>query len=249
MAGQVSPALRAELAAVEQAWLRGGVRKGFTMELDSLFRLCCDDAVFVIGRDELGRITGFLHLAVVPPSRSLSLSTMPRCWDAPNGFTAWLIVEAVSWARAKGFTHVSLNFSPFAGLLASKVGLPPMQRLLRRALLRLKGILALQLDNLLRFNAQFDPAWQRRYVILQAWTSLPCVAVAAMAAEGYLPHATLIRGRGWTPVTAQAPMPEPPAATAPAAAAPAAEAAAAEAAAAEAPEGETPAGLGQPSRR
>jgi len=249
MAGQVSPALRAELAAVEQAWLRGGVRKGFTMELDSLFRLCCDDAVFAIGRDELGRITGFLHLAVVPPSRSLSLSTMPRCRDAPNGFTAWLIVEAVSWARAKGFTHVSLNFSPFAGLLASKAGLPPMQRLLRRALLRLKGILALQLDNLLRFNAQFDPAWQRRYVILQAWTSLPCVAVAAMAAEGYLPHATLIRGRGWTPVTAQAPMPEPPAATAPAAAAPAAEAAAAEAAAAEAPEGETPAGLGQPSRR
>ena len=143
-------------------------------------------------------------------------------------------MEAVSWACGKGFTHVSLNFSPFAGLLASKAVLPRMQRLLRRALLRLKGILALQLDNLLRFNAQFDPAWQRRYVIVQAWTSLPRVAVAAMAAEGYLPHATLIRGRGWTPVTAQARMPEPPAAAA---------------FAAEAPEGETLAGLGQPSRR
>ena len=117
MAGQVSPALRAELAAVEDAWLRGRPRKGFTMELDSLFRLCCDDAVFVIGRDELGQVIGFLHLAVASPSQSLSLSTMPRRPDAPNGFTAWLIMEAASWARGKGFTHVSLNFSPFAGLL------------------------------------------------------------------------------------------------------------------------------------
>ncbi len=204
MAGQVSPALRAELAAVEDAWLRGRPRTGFTMELDSLFRLCCDDAVFVIGRDELGQITGFLHLAVASASQSLSLSTMPRRPDAPNGFTAWLIVEAASWARGQGFTHVSLNFSPFAGLLAAKAGLPRMKRLQRRALLRLKGILALQLDNLLRFNAQFDPVWQRRYVVVQAWTHLPLVAVAAMAAEGYLPHATLVRGRGWTPVTGRA---------------------------------------------
>jgi lysyl-tRNA synthetase class 2 len=52
LAGDVPAALRAELAAVEHAWLRGGVRKGFSMELDSLFRLDGGDAVFVIGRDE-----------------------------------------------------------------------------------------------------------------------------------------------------------------------------------------------------
>jgi lysyl-tRNA synthetase, class II len=211
-AGDVSPALRAELATVERAWLRGGARKGFTMELDSLFRLDGDDAVFVIGWDENDRISGFLHLAVCRPSQSLSLSTMPRWRDAPNGLTAWLIVETVSWARDKGLTHVSLNFSPFAGLLAGDGELPRMQRLQRRALLRLKGILALQLDNLLRFNAQFNPVWQARYVILQAWTDLPRVAVAAMAAEGYLPHATLIRGRGWLPGPDQALVAEPPAA-------------------------------------
>jgi hypothetical protein len=57
------------------------------------------------------------------------------------------------------------------------------------------------MDNLLRFNSQFDPAWQRRYVILQAWADLPRVALAAMAAEGYLPHARLIRGRSWSPPT------------------------------------------------
>lgn len=209
MAGDVPPALRAELAAVEHTWLRGAPRKGFTMELDSLFRLGGDDAVFVIGRDEQGGITGFLHLAVCFPSRSLSLSTMPRRRDAPNGFTAWLITEAVAWAREHGTTQVSLNFSPFAGLLAAKAEMPRLQRLQRRALLRLKGILALQLDNLLRFNAQFNPAWQPRYVVVQTWTDLPRIAVAAMAAEGYLPHATLIRGRGWTTGADQAAPDEP----------------------------------------
>ena len=86
------------------------------------------------------------------------------------------------------------------------------RRLQRQALLRLKGALSLQLDNLLRFNAQFDPVWRHRYLVLQAWTDLPRVAVAAMAAEGYLPHATLIRGRGWAPAprrTSRTPGPPP----------------------------------------
>ena len=213
MAGDVPPALRAELTTVEDAWLRGEARKGFSMELDSLFGLGGSDAVFVIGRDELGRVNGFLHLAVCQSSQSLSLSTMPRWRDAPNGLTAWLVVAAVSWARCHGFTRLSLNFSPFAGLLGTHDELPPLQRLQRRALLRLKGVLALQLDNLLQFNGQFDPAWQPRYVILQAWADLPRVAVAAMAAEGYLPHAGLIRGRGWSPAAPQAPAaPQVPAA-------------------------------------
>jgi lysyl-tRNA synthetase class 2 len=242
MAGQLPLALQAELAAVERSWLRGRPRTGFTMELDGLFQLGGNDAVFVIGRDELGQVIGFLHLAVVPASCSLSLSTMPRCRDAPNGFTAWLITEAVGWARSEGFNHVSLNFSPFAGLLAADAELPRMKRLQRRALLRLKGVLALQLDNLLRFNAQFDPAWQRRYVVLQAWTNLPLVAVAAMAAEGYLPHATLVRGRGWTPVTGRA-------AEVPAAAAAELPAAAAAAAAAEGRGEQTPAGARHPCWR
>jgi lysyl-tRNA synthetase, class II len=199
MAGRVSPALRGELAAVERAWLRGRPRTGFTMELDSLFRLGADDAAFVIGRDGQGNVNGFLHLVICRPSRSLSLSTMPRQQQTPNGFTSWLIVEAVTWARSQGFDHLSLNFSPFARLLGSQAGLAPAQRLQRRALLRVKGLLALQLDNLLRFNDQFAPSRLPRYLVLEAWSDLPRVAVAAMAAEGYLPLARLVRGRAWPP--------------------------------------------------
>ncbi len=203
-AGGAPPALRSELAAVERAWLRGGARKGFAMELDSLFRIGADDALFVLGRDPDGRVAGFLHLAACPASRSLSLSTMPRLRDTPNGLTAWLITEAVSWARDHRYAHLSLNFSPFAGLLGPQAGLHSAQRLQRRILLRLKDVMALQLDNLLRFNGQFCPAWVPRYLIIQSWADLPRVAVAAMAAEGYLPYAALIRGRGWMPAADQA---------------------------------------------
>ena len=208
LAGDVPPALHAELAAVDRAWLRGGIRKGFTMELDDPFRLGGDDAVFVIGREH-DQVAGFLHLAVCRPSRSLSLSSMPRRPDTPNGFNAWLIITAATWAPGHGFTRISLNFSPFAGLLTDGAARTPTQRLQRRALLELKEILALQLDNLLRFNRQFSPGWQPRYVVVEHRADLPRVAVAAMAAEGYLPHARLIRGPGWPPAPGP-PAPEQP---------------------------------------
>jgi lysyl-tRNA synthetase, class II len=198
MAGDVPAGLRAELAAVDRDWLRGGLRKGFTMELDDPFRLMDGDALFVVGRDADDSVAGFLHLAVCRPSRSLSLSSMPHRAGTPNGFNAWLIINAITWARDNGFVRVSLNFSPFAGLLAAEVAGTSARRIERRALLRLKDILALQLDNLLRFNRQFGPQWLPRYVIVEHRADLLRVALAAMAAEGYLPYARLVRGAGWS---------------------------------------------------
>jgi lysyl-tRNA synthetase, class II len=198
-AANLPPSVRAELAALDEDWLRGQVRKGFTMELDSLFRLGGTDAAFLIGRDADGHLAGCLHMAVCAPSRSLSLSSMPRRPGTPNGFSAWLIVNAVAWARHNGFEHLSLNFAPFADLLSGETPTSSAQRLKRGALLKLKHALALQLDNLVRFDKQFSPRWQSRYVVVEHRTDLPRVAFAAMAAEGYLPHADLVRGPGWTP--------------------------------------------------
>jgi lysyl-tRNA synthetase, class II len=223
MAGEASPELRGELTAVDRDWLRGRARKGFTMELDSLFTLGDDDALFIVGRDENGRVAGCLHLAVCRASRSLSLSSTPRRPGTPNGFSAWLIVDAVSWARRNGFEHVSLNFAPFADLLFAETVLSSGQRLERSILMRLKHMLALQLDNLVRFNGQFSPCWEPRYLVVERRGDLPRAAVAAMAAEGYLPHAGLVRGTEWTPPEAGTetgqpagagePPSEPPAAT------------------------------------
>jgi len=69
MAGDVSPELRGELLATEGAWLKGGARKGFTMELDSLFRLGGNNAVFVIGRDAQQQVAGAGNVTRAPDRR------------------------------------------------------------------------------------------------------------------------------------------------------------------------------------
>jgi lysyl-tRNA synthetase class 2 len=153
------------------------------MALDALFRV--DDAVFVIGYCPDGRAKGFLHFAVSEPGAALSLSSMPRLRDTPNGFTEWLVCNAVESARAHDFARVSLNFAPFAALLAPEAELSALQRVERRALLSLKG--HFQLDNLLVFNRKFFPSWERRFVVYERRRDLPRVGIAALAAESYLP--------------------------------------------------------------
>lgn len=193
-AGDLTEYERSELREVETSWLDGRPRKGFTMEFDELFRQSGNDALFVIARGSDDRISGFLHLSVCRPGSTLSLSSMPRLRNIPNGLTSWLIVAAVGWARDNDIRHISLNFSPFARLLVDQAELPLTSRLGRRALLNLKGALSLQLDNLLQFNSQFQPRFQPRFVAYERRTDLPLVAIAAMAGEGYLPFSGLVCG-------------------------------------------------------
>ena len=157
------------------------------MAIDSLFRLEGDEAVFVIGRSPDGAPQGFLHYAVSRPGSALSLSTMPRLRTTPNGFNEWLVCESVEWARAHGLARVSLNFAPFAAVLAPEAQLSGAQRVQRRALLAMKG--HFQLDNLLLFNRKFFPRWQPRFVVFESRLDLPRIGVAALAAESYLPFA------------------------------------------------------------
>ena len=177
--------LRTHLEQVARSWRGIQPERGFVMALDTLFRLDDDHALFVVGRDPEGTPTGFLHFAVCRRGSALSLSSMPRLRTTPNGFNEWLVCETVAWARANGFEQVSLNFAPFAALLAPEAELSGLQRLERRALLRLKG--HFQLDNLLLFNRKFFPRWQRRFVVYERRLDLPRVGIAALAAEAYLP--------------------------------------------------------------
>jgi lysyl-tRNA synthetase class 2 len=182
---EIDAALRAELEQIARAWRGKEPARGFAMALDALFRLEDEDAVFAIGRDPTGTVMGFLHFAVVRPCAALSLSAMPRLRLTPNGFNEWLICETVVWAREHGFARLSLNFAPFAALLAPEVEVRGVQRIERRALLTLKG--RFQLDNLLLFNRKFFPDWERRFVVYERRRDLPRIGVAALAAEAYLP--------------------------------------------------------------
>jgi len=184
---ELDPGLRRELEAVAREWRGNEPERGFVMALDTLFRLEEEDALFLVGFGPGGRAAGFLHFAISRPGCALSLSSMPRLRSTPNGFNEWLVCEAVEWARRHGFARISLNFAPFAALLAPEVELSALQRVERRALLSLKG--HFQLDNLLLFNRKFAPSWQRRFVVYERRRDLPRVGIAALAAEAYLPFA------------------------------------------------------------
>jgi len=183
--GEIDAALRRQLEDLATAWRGDQPQRGFVMALDTLFRLDDEHALFVVGRTPDGTAAGFLHFAVCRRGSALSLSSMPRLRATPNGFNEWLVCEAVAWARRNGFARVSLNFAPFAALLAPEAELSTLQRVERRALLRLKG--HFQLDNLLLFNRKFFPSWQRRFVVYERRLDLPRVGIAALAAEAYLP--------------------------------------------------------------
>jgi len=184
--GAIDAGLRRELHAIADEWRGDLPARGFVMALDSLFSLGDDEAVFVIGLDAGGTAQGFLHFATAPAGSALSLSSMPRVRTAtPNGFNEWLICETIAWARDHGYRSVSLNFSPFAALLAPGAELSGVQELQRRALLRLKS--RFQLDNLLAFNRKFFPRWEQRFIVYERRLDLPRVSIAALAAEAYLP--------------------------------------------------------------
>jgi lysyl-tRNA synthetase class 2 len=182
---ELTAELRFELEEIARTWRGAEPERGFVMALDTLFRLGDGDALFVVGFDADGRAAGFLHFAVAPRACALSLSSMPRLACTPNGFNEWLIVETIDWARRSGIRHVSLNFAPFAALLAPEAEISRLQRVQKRALLSLKG--HFQLDNLLLFNRKFAPRWERRFVVVERRRDLPRVGLAALAAEAYLP--------------------------------------------------------------
>jgi len=182
---ELDDALRARLEEIARVWRGREPERGFTMALDALFRLGDEEALFVVGENAQGEPEGFLHFAIARAGAALSLSSMPRLRTTPNGFNEWLIVEAIEWAREHGYTRVSLNFAPFASLLAAEAELTPAQKAARRALLATKG--HFQLDNLLQFNRKFFPRWNPRFVVYERRLDLPRVGIAALAAEAYLP--------------------------------------------------------------
>jgi len=186
-AAEVQPELRGKLEGITAEWRGDAPARGFVMASDGLFRSGREDDLYVLGLGPDGEPRGFLHYAVTRPGSALSLSTMPRLKTTPNGFNEWLVCESVEWARANGLARVSLNFAPFAAVLAPEAELSGAQRVQRRALLAMKG--HFQLDNLLLFNRKFFPSWQPRFVVFESRLDLPRIGVAALAAESYLPFA------------------------------------------------------------
>jgi lysyl-tRNA synthetase class 2 len=114
----------------------------------------------------------------------LSLDTMRRVGDAPNGLNEALVCRALEVARQRGITEVSLNYAGLAHLVRRAP-----RGVVRRRMLKL-GLALLgrhfQMERLVRFNEKFSPEWRPRYLVYPTRRSLPRAVYRVLQAEGYL---------------------------------------------------------------
>jgi lysyl-tRNA synthetase class 2 len=172
-----------ELEAVTKRWLAGACERGFAMSMDSLRTERQAAGVVVLARDGDGRIRGFLHLVPSYGRPAMSLSSMRRDRETPNGLMEFLVVRAIESLRERGVEEVSLNFAAFARVMHG-----PRGRLERIAgKLVALGNPFFQIESLYRFNAKFFPRWEPRYLLYEGALGLPRAGLAVMWAEGQLP--------------------------------------------------------------
>jgi lysyl-tRNA synthetase class 2 len=176
--------LAARIADIAERWRGDRCETGYSMAFAGAAVDRGRDDLYVIARDAAGEPRGFLHFGIVPRARALSLSSMRREHDTPNGLNEFLICRALEYARSNDIACVSLNFAAFALLLDPPAPLDPLSRAERRVLARLAR--RFQLERLLSFNQKFAPEWTPRYAAYPSLAALPRIALAAMLAEAYV---------------------------------------------------------------
>ncbi|MGI9117085.1 MAG: bifunctional lysylphosphatidylglycerol flippase/synthetase MprF [Gaiellales bacterium] len=181
---ELDPLLLEQLRTVSDAWLGGQGERGFSMALDDPWAAEHTECVFAIALGPDGAPAGYIHFVPVLATGDLSLSTMRRREDTPNGLNEAILSGAFAWARAQGIERVGLNFSAFGRILRAPE-LQGWERLAAQALLQ--GDRWFQLERLDAFNRKFLPTWEPRFAAYERTVDLPQAALAILAAEGLLP--------------------------------------------------------------
>jgi lysyl-tRNA synthetase class 2 len=172
-----------ELEAVTERWLAGAAEHGFSMSMDSLRTERDAGGVVLLARDADGHIRGFLHLVPSYGRPAMSLSSMRRDRETPNGLMEFLVVRAIEALRERGVEEISLNFAAFARVMHGPRG--RFERIAGRLIAL--GNPFFQIESLYRFNAKFFPRWEPRYLLYEGALGLPRAGLAVMWAEGQLP--------------------------------------------------------------
>ncbi|GAB2754842.1 bifunctional lysylphosphatidylglycerol synthetase/lysine--tRNA ligase LysX [Terrabacter koreensis] len=170
-------------------WRHGETERGFSMALGRRGDPS-DGDVLLVTAHLAGRAGPALVgvLGLVPwGRRGVSLDVMRRSPEAPNGVTELMVSELLDRASQLGLRRVSLNFCMFRAVFedAERLGSGSLTRVGASVLGRLDRFW--QLERLYRSNEKFEPAWEPRFLCYDDAVSLPQVAVAAAAVEGFVP--------------------------------------------------------------
>jgi lysyl-tRNA synthetase class 2 len=183
-AGELGPHGWEQVEQISEAWLDGAPERGFSMAIDDMRAPEHSTAVLALALDPEGHVAGFVHLAPVPAAAGLSLSTMRRLPDTPNGLMEFILCETFAWAREQEIERISLNFAAFGELLRAEGVLGRRQRVLRFALG--KADRYFQVERLLAFNRKFLPLWEPRYAAFESYSDVPIAALVTLSLESLL---------------------------------------------------------------
>ncbi|MGI8558401.1 MAG: bifunctional lysylphosphatidylglycerol flippase/synthetase MprF [Solirubrobacteraceae bacterium] len=203
LARDIAGGLSAEMGELERVWQAQQRRIiGFAMSMGACEADRAPDDLYVLARDPQGALRGLLRFAAY--RGGLSLDSMRRIGECPNGLNEALVVRALEVARERGVDEVSLNFAGFAHLMAAEAAELAAHRRLARFLLGLLGE-HFQMERLVRFNEKFAPQWRPRFLIYESRARLPRVGLRVLQAEAYLPGPrSAPLQRRWQPARPQA---------------------------------------------
>jgi lysyl-tRNA synthetase class 2 len=175
-----------EVDAAEAAW-RSRQRKvlGFAMSMGPWDPELRPNDLYLLARAPEGDLRAFMRF--VAHRGRLSLESMRRLEETPNGVNEALICRALECARERGVPEVSLNYAGLAHLLRGEAERGPIARALARPLAAVLGR-RFQLTRLVRFNDKFFPQWRPRFLIYESRLMLPGAVTRVLQVEGYVPQ-------------------------------------------------------------
>ncbi len=197
--------LEAEIDAVEAAWRASRERLlGFAMSMGEFEPGVRPADVYALAWSPDGRLHAVMRF--VSLGSNLSLDTMRRVGETPNGLNEALVCHALAFARARGVREVSLNYAGLGHLVRERRSGGWVSRSLSAALIKaLQG--RFQMDRLVVFNAKFGPRWRPRYLIYETRAGFPRCMLRVLQAEGYLPQGGRSQARREQAVSPASPTP------------------------------------------
>jgi lysyl-tRNA synthetase, class II len=176
--------LEREIDQLELSWRAKQSRLiGFAMGMGCFESAVRAGDLYLLARSPDGELGAVMHF--ISHCGKLSLDTMRRVGETPNGVNEALVCRALEIARHRGVAEVSLNYAGLGHLVrtapsggrAARVGAALIVKLLGRRF---------QMQRLVTFNEKFSPAWRPRYLVYESRLSLPLAVLRVLQAEGYV---------------------------------------------------------------
>ena len=181
---EIEPETEAEINVLEAQWRACQPRMlGFAMSMGQYEAGIGPADLYLLARSPDGTLAAMMRF--ISHRGKLSLATMRRVGETPNGLTEALVCRALEVARERGISEVSLNYAGLAHLIRR----PACGGWVRRRAIKL-GLSVLgghfQMERLVRFNDKFSPEWRPRHLVYASRRSLPKAVYRVLQAEGYI---------------------------------------------------------------